>query len=389
MRIAYVCADRGVPVFGRKGCSIHVQEMIRAFRASGASVELFTPRAETAPSPGLDDVPVHRLPFVHHEVRARREQMALAANNDLRAALERHGPFDLVYERYSLWSFAGMEMARAWDVPGLLEVNAPLIEEQAEHRGLVNRAGAERVAQRVFAAATTLIAVSREVAAYLGRQPAACERIHVIPNGVDPTRFPVDCPPAHSRGATDFVVGFVGSLKRWHGLTLLVEAFALARRRASNFRLLMIGDGPERASLESDVRARGLAGDVSFTGAVAPEAVPGLLASVDVAVAPYPAIARFYFSPLKVYEYMAARRAIVASRVGQLEELLKDGDHALLCPPGDTAALAEALLRLEGDPALRNRLGRAARALVVRDHTWEGVARRVLALASAELVGQA
>ena len=148
-----------------------------------------------------------------------------------------------------------METARAWDVPGLLEVNAPLIEEQAEHRGLVNRAGAERIAQRVFAAATALIAVSQEVAAYLGRQPTVRGRIHVIPNGVDPSRFPADCRPVLPRGSADFVVGFVGSLKRWHGLSLLVEAFAQARRRVSRFRLLIVGDGPERVNLENDVRA--------------------------------------------------------------------------------------------------------------------------------------
>src|SRR5207302_8356133 len=96
MRIAYVCADRGVPVFGRKGCSVHVQELVRALGASGARVELFTPRGEGMPAPGFDDVKLHRLPFTQEEVRAFREKLALAANEDLRAALQRHGPFDLV-----------------------------------------------------------------------------------------------------------------------------------------------------------------------------------------------------------------------------------------------------------------------------------------------------
>jgi glycosyltransferase involved in cell wall biosynthesis len=388
MRIAYVCADRGVPIFGRKGCSIHVQEMVRAFRASGAVVELFTPRGEGVPPPGLDDLRVHRLPFVQEEVRAFREKLALAANEDLRGALEERGPFDLVYERYSLWSFAGMETARAWGVPGLLEVNAPLIDEQAEHRGLVDRAGAQRIAERVFRDARALIAVSREVAAYLARQPAVSGRVHVIPNGVDPDRFPVDGPHSFPRRPAEFVVGFVGSLKRWHGLAILMEAFDRLRRAAPQSRLLIIGDGPERSSLETDLRARGLSGRAHLTGAVAPEAVPGLLASVDAAVAPYPALEHFYFSPLKVYEYMAAGRALVASRVGQLGELLDDGVNALLCPPGDPSALAEALLRLEGDAGLRERLGRAARRTVLRHHTWEAVARRVLRLAKAELVGQ-
>src|SRR5206468_7214358 len=120
---------------------------------------------------------------------ASREHAALAANDVLRDALRRAGPFDLVYERYALWGFAGMVYARDAGVPGLLEVNAPLIEEQAEHRTLVDRRGAEEVARRVFAAATALIAVSPGVAAYLAKFSGARDRIHVIPNAVNPDHF--------------------------------------------------------------------------------------------------------------------------------------------------------------------------------------------------------
>jgi glycosyltransferase involved in cell wall biosynthesis len=118
-----------------------------------------------------------------------------------------------------------------------------------------------------------------------------------------------------------------------------------------------------------------------FTGAVAPEAVPGLLASMDVAVAPYPRLAHFYFSPLKVYEYMAAGLPVVASRIGQLAQVLRHEVDGLFCPPGDAHALAAALERLRAEPALRRRLGLAARAKVLREHTWEAVARRILGLA--------
>src|SRR5262249_33566709 len=111
MRIAYVCADRGVPIFGRKGCSIHVQEVIRALSAQGASVELFAMRAEGDPPPVLGRVPLRQLPALPQGDYALRERAALAANEDVRALLEREGPFDLVYERYSLWSCAAMEYA--------------------------------------------------------------------------------------------------------------------------------------------------------------------------------------------------------------------------------------------------------------------------------------
>jgi glycosyltransferase involved in cell wall biosynthesis len=381
MRIAYVCADLGVPVFGRKGCSIHVQEIVRALTALGAHVELFAMRPEGDPPPGLEKVRLHALPAVAKGDYALREQAAMAASHEVCALLDREGPFDLVYERYSLWSSAGMEYARASATPGLLEVNAPLIWEQAEHRSLVDRAGAERVAERIFGAATALLAVSAEVAAYLEQYPVARGRVYVLPNGVDPGRFPANLPPSCPGLPGAFTVGFVGTLKPWHGLATLVEAFALLHRGAPNARLLIVGDGPERPRLEADLAALGLLHVIHFTGAVAPIAVPGLLASMDVAVAPYSKPRGFYFSPLKVYEYMAAGLPVVASRIGQLAELLRDEDNGLLCPPGDEAALAAALERLRRDRALRERLGRAARATVINAHTWSAVARRILGLA--------
>ncbi|OLE30823.1 MAG: hypothetical protein AUI36_30040 [Cyanobacteria bacterium 13_1_40CM_2_61_4] len=147
--------------------------------------------------------------------------------------------------------------------------------------------------------------------------------------------------------------------------------------------MLLVGDGPARAAVCADLSARGLAGVVHCTEAVAPHEVPGLLTSVDAAVAPYPQATGFYFSPLKVYEYLAAGRAVVASRVGQLETVIRHEVNGLLCPPGDAAALATALEHLRREPALRARLGRAARATVLRQHTWDAVAARVLELAAA------
>lgn len=383
MRIAYACADPGVPVFGQKGCSIHVQEIIRALIGQGAHVVLFATRLEGDPPPDLASVRLHPLPAVPRGDLASREQAALAANRDLRIALECEGPFDLVYERYSLWSFAGMEYAQAMGVPGLLEVNAPLIDEQSEHRGLVDRAGAERVAQQVFAAATVLIAVSEEIAAYLECSPAARGRVQVVPNGVNPDRFASGVKASCPGRAGTFTVGFVGTLKPWHGLSILVEAFAIFHDHDSNRQLLIVGDGPERESLVADLSARKLleAACAHLTGAVAPSQVPGLVASMDVAIAPYPPLSAFYFSPLKVYEYMAAGRPVIASRIGQLANLIEDGVNGLLCPAGDPVALAAALDRLRREPELRARLGRAARATVLRHHTWEAVARRILHLA--------
>ena len=382
MRIAYVSSDLGVPIFGRKGCSIHAQEVLAALLRGGAEVELFTTHGEGERPQDLESIALHALQRPPKGDPAAREQAALAGNALLRNELMRSGSFDLIYERYSLWSFAGMEFARERHVPGLLEVNAPLIDEQAQYRVLVDRAAAERSAERAFRAATALLAVSDEVAAWLESFPAARGKISVTPNGVRPERFPADLKPSLPSPAGTFTVGFVGTLKAWHGLSVLVEAFAQLRASHPAARLLVVGDGPERERLGGDLAQRGLESAAHLTGAVAPAAVPGLLASMDIAVAPYPRLDAFYFSPLKLFEYMAAGRAVVASGIGQVAKIIESGLNGILVPPGDARALADALAGLLSNPILRSRLGSAARETVLRSYTWDEVAARILQLAT-------
>lgn len=376
LRLAYISADPGIPVFGSKGASVHVQEVVRALLQRGVEVVLFTPRLGGEAPADLASVRTVLLPAAPKGELAAREQALMGANDDLRRALENEGPFDAVYERYSLWSHAGMAAAARWGVPGLLEVNAPLIEEQRAHRGLAHLGEARASAEFTFGAASALLPVSNEVADYLRSYTGTARKIRVTPNGVDPDRFS----PPHADPSA-FTVGFVGTLKPWHGVELLLEAFALLADTLPQARLRIIGMGPEREQLEAETARRGLRSRVLFIGAVAPSAIPAHLAQLDVAVAPYPALNGFYFSPLKVYEYMAASLPVVASRVGQLRDLLEDDVTGLLYPPGDSAALAEALRRLAQDAALRERLGARARATVLARHTWGAVAERILDLA--------
>ncbi|MHC5027729.1 MAG: glycosyltransferase family 4 protein [Planctomycetota bacterium] len=378
MRVAYVCADTGVPAFGSKGCSVHVQEVIRAMRARGADVELFASRlGGTAPA-GLEDLTVHELPGRTGGTAKEREQAALRANDELGTALATAGAFDLVYERQSLWSFAAMAHAAASGIPGLLEINAPLIDEQARHRSLIHRVEAETIVARSQAAASALLTVSDELAHGLRLDPSLQGRVHVVGNGVDPDRFT----PAPARRDQPLTIGFVGTLKPWHDVATLVDAFDELRSFAPDARLAIVGDGPERDPLERRVEARGCADATTFVGAVAPSDVPDRLMEIDIAVAPYAAMEDFYFAPLKIYEYMAAGRAIVASRVGAVERTLVHEDTALLCEPGSTTSLAAALRRLCADDALRQRLGTSARTTALSQHTWNSVVERILRIAA-------
>lgn len=383
-RVAYVCADLGIPVFGRKGASVHVQEVLRGLLRRGAQVVLFAQRLGGEVPPDLAALKVVELPQVDKSGDAQaRAGAALAANSALTAALQAHGPFDLVYERYSLWSHAGMAYARMHACPGVLEVNAPLIEEQRTHRGLVLPEQAERVARAVFADADALVAVSPGVATYLRGYQQAAGKVHVVANGVACARFAQTSADAGVMpGNHAPLIGFVGTLKPWHGLDVLVDAFARVREHHGiAAHLLVVGDGPGRDSLAQACMQRGLEPHVHLTGAVDPARVPALLAAMDIAVAPYPALDDFYFSPLKIYEYMAAGLPVVASRIGHLDQVLAHGRDGWLVAPGDAAALADALATLLADAPLRRALGTAARARALAEHDWDAVVGRLLAIA--------
>ncbi|MEE2665966.1 MAG: glycosyltransferase family 4 protein [Myxococcota bacterium] len=379
MRIAYVCSDPGVPAFGTKGASNHLQAMLRAFCRLGHDVVLLTRRPGGPSPPELALVRVVELGKPPPSARggAAGEQWLLDSNRALDSLLCGLGDLDLVYERHSLFAYAAMEHARTRNIPGLLEVNAPLVEEQERHRSLFDRSAAEAAAERACNAASAVLAVSSPLACRLRAQVAEPGRVHVVPNGVDLARF-----RAVSRAQTrPFTVGFVGSLRPWHGLETLADAFGLLRARLPEARLRVIGDGPGRAALEQRLAGLDALDSSDFSGAIPQEEVPAALAGLDVALAPYPELDDFYFSPLKLYEYMAAGCAVVASEIGQVRDVIDHEVDGILVPPGDAEAIAHWLARLAGAPELRERLGANARAKMCgRD--WVDVAHRVLRLAT-------
>lgn len=363
MHIAYVCLDPGIPVFGTKGASVHIQEVVREYRHRGHDVTVYATRRGSDVPDDLAELRVVDVPITtrDEEERERAQQAASASVSDM----VRAGGYDLVYERYSLFSTVIAECG----VPGILEVNAPLIDEQRTHRVLVDEQAADAALQEQVQAALATICVSDPVRDWVIARTEGT-RVFTVPNGVNVHRI---TPQPESPGAP--VVTFVGTLKPWHGVDVLLRARAQAHK---DWQLRIIGDGPMRVELDDLARSLGI--DVDFRGAVAPEAIPQHMAGTAIGVAPYPAMdtdSDQYFSPLKVYEYMAAGLPVVASRVGQLPEIM--GESAYLVPPSDPEALAEALDALVANPVERAQVGSDNRRQAEREHSWTGTVDHILA----------
>ena len=383
MRIAYICCDPGIPVFGTKGASVHIQEVVRELRSIGHEVALYAVRSGKHIPDDLTDLELH-LEAVADVEPAEREQAQARAAERIVSRVIADGA-DLVYERYSLFSTALADITAATGVPGILEVNAPLIDEQRRHRSLVDASGAAQVLRRQVTAARATVCVSDPVADWVRRRTAdlfdtgagdVAGRIHTVPNGVSVRRI-----QPQPEDPDQVVVTFVGTLKPWHGVADLITAAALARQSWS---LRIIGDGPEMDSLRAQAGRLGV--EVDFRGAVAPQDIPTHVAGSAIGVAPYPDLGggeQQYFSPMKVLEYLAAGLAVVASDVGQIPQLLEDGSgrHGMLVAPSDPTALAAALDDLAACPDRRARMGRSGRLLAEERHSWHRTVARILELA--------
>lgn len=402
MRILYLSSDFGIPVRGFKGASVHIRELTDALTDLGHEVIVLTPnvgegnstRAEVriVTAPRLPEPLVRALRRVGapwgRGKQLEREVRELWYNVTLvhaAEALVAEWRPDMIYERYSLFGLAGGALARRLRLPHLLEVNAPLRQERQRVQGLALDLPARLAERHIFSAAGRILCVSRAVADYVIAHGGRTGTIQVQPNAVDGAKIHPNALNVALRtqlGFTndDVVVGFVGSLKPWHGVEGLTQALASAQSLAPQLRLLVVGDGPARPHIEQVIAELRLNDSVRLVGNVAHSDVPAYLAAMDAAAAPYEDMVDFYFSPLKVFEYMAAGLPVIAPRLGQISELITDGVDGLLYTPGSVPELSSELARLAEDAALRVRLGACAAARVSAHHTWRETARRVVSL---------
>lgn len=366
----------------RDGQSTHIEEMVRALRGLGHEVTVVAPAIEDAAqsggSGGWAGWLKRFLPKAAYELLELGYN--LVAYLRLSRVLGRVRP-DFLYERYNLYLLAGAWASRRRRIPMLLEVNAPMAQERRQYGGLALPSLADWAERYVWRRAQAVFPVSHVMAGILKGQGVPEQRIRVVPNGVDPAQYhelPARAAAKARLGLEDrLVIGFTGFVREWDRLDRVVEWLAGDRAPEAPV-LLVIGDGPARAGIETRARELGVGDRVRFTGVVPRAQVPLHAAAFDVALqtALVP-----YASPLCLFEYLALGIATIAPDQPNHRELLSDRVNALLYDPGHPQGLERALDTLCADRALRERVAAGGRAVIAdRRLTWRDHAQAVASI---------
>jgi glycosyltransferase involved in cell wall biosynthesis len=362
MKILYSAIDQTVP--GTTGGSVHVAAVAEGLAALGHDVTALVTPGSGEPRPSPVRWVAMPPPFGSTHLRLARAGAIAQLARGIRP--------DAIVERYHNFGGEAIRSAGAVNAVSVLEVNAPVIDHTGSSKALIDRAllvePMRRWREHLCALADIIVTPSAAIL------PPGIprDRVRVLEWGADTERFRpgADGQPPYVRPNVTTVAIFAGAFRSWHGAIHLVEAIKILRARGErSVGAVLVGDGAELPRVRQ--AADGI-DTIVFTGAVPHDRMPAALAGADIGVAPFdlgahaPLSLGFYWSPLKIFEYMAAGLPVVAPAVDRIPSLVADGREGVLY---DGEALADALMTLT-DKSLRMRLGAAARERAVRDYSW-------------------
>lgn len=388
MRILYVAVDTPVP--GTHGGSVHALELCRALGRRRHEVHLLAPRGGSArETPALEEPILASLAsdgvHVHRLTRPTRflEWTAGTRVKELAAEL---AP-DVVVDRFYTFGGAGIWAAHALGLPAVLEVNSPARPYPGSWRDRLDRLSLvrpiDRWRWRLLRWSDAIYATSKHLV-----PPEWQATVTVITNGVDTERF---CPGPAREQAGPLRCVYVSSFRSWHGAEDLVEAVRLCSLKGVPLSVACLGQGPRWEAARSAAERSGLLGTMIFLGEVPFEEVPGHLAAADVGLAPFSPEAfsalqlGWFWSPIKIFEYLASGLGIVTVDIPELRDLLPES-VARFYAPGRPDDLARHLEHLASHRAALQEARRSARLLAETRYTWahqasvvEGVLNAVVA----------
>jgi glycosyltransferase involved in cell wall biosynthesis len=363
-----------------------MDELIHAFGQLGHEVLVVGPKSFARASFGHNPTFVNTLKrsipqFAYELLELGYNALAFARLNK---ACSQFQP-DFLYERHNLYTLAGAWLARLRRLPRLLEINAPLADERAANDGLALSGLAHRLEYWSWRNATFALPVTHVLAQDLGRAGVDPQKICVIANAINPEIFGSAPAPENAKAALGLsdklVIGFTGFMREWHGLDTIVDW--LNEEAPPSAHLLLVGEGPALPGLKSQAERLGVSQRITFAGLVDRSRIAEQVAAFDVAIVPK---CVEYCSPLKLFEYMALGKAIVAPDQANIREILVDQQSTLLCKSGDKKSLYAALTALASDPELRKSLGdKAKETIVTRRLSWRENAMRVIGLAQSAI----
>lgn len=370
------------------GQYVHIRHLTEALLARGHDLTMAGPEDEaTAPRKldvGSNDGGLKsRLPAALYE--AAEFGYSVAGYRRLKKKAALRSP-DILYERYNLFYHAGIWAKRHLQIPLILEVNAPLVDERARHDGLRLQRFARRSEQSIWNSADMVLPVTNVLADYIRGAGVPEDRIRIIHNGVsDDFLAPVDASIIREKYnlSGKLVLGFTGFVRDWHGVDRVLHFIASVKRE--DLHLFLVGDGPARAGLEALAEELGIRSQLTVTGIVQREEMAAHVEAIDIALQP---AVTDYASPLKLFEYMARGKPVIAPASANICEVLTHNHDAMLFDETDMAAFTTILTALVDDSDLRVRIGSAALETLLRqDYTWAGNAHRVEMIAG-QLIGR-
>jgi len=387
MKILYLSPDPKMSLSDPRGYSIHMTELIRAFRQIGNEVvavvagqptnikNKFTPRSAR----------IIRRILPGRIIETTRTAWDIFSDYksyfQAKKALVTFSP-DFIYERYAVFHQSGVTLSKRYHVPIILEVNSPLWERDV-HYGHRRRSLAQKIEKRVLLSGDAIVVVSNFLRDYLLNLGIPASKIHVIMNAADSHIFNphIDGNVIRRKYGIDnkVVVGFVGGFAIRHGIDLLLAVAPEITKENDDIHFLVVGDGIGQDLYEKHLRESSLLKRVTFTGSVSYQNIPHYIAAMDITVVPDTAN---YCSPIKLFEYMAMGKAIVAPHLETIEHIITHGQNGLLTTPRDKESLRYTILKLSKDRRLRYQLGMNARRMLLEHHTWEKNAERVIQIFS-------
>jgi glycosyltransferase involved in cell wall biosynthesis len=372
--IVYHHRTRGAGVEGT-----HIRGMAESFARRGWNVAIISPpRIQVAESASAQNKQRKRSVWSvisDHSPEVLFELLELAYNllslRRISRTLNATGA-TVLYERYSLFHWAGTFIARRRGIPIVLEINDATVIVRS--RPLVLRWLAGVIESWIFGNATHLITVSEWFKEAICRcHRIDSTRIHVMPNAVDPARFSAAATPCCPEVRPSIVLGMVGAFVQWHGLEFLVQSVG-PFLKTTHSKLLLVGDGPNRANAEKCIDRMGIRASVELTGFVPASEIPGFLERMDICIM---ANSNEHGSPMKIFEYMAAGKPVLAPAYAPIREVITHRMNGWLFAPLHSSSLLEGVTALANDPDLRRQLGAAARETVLAKHTWDHRVREV------------